>query len=174
MGIVPAKSRCAPSGQTVATGRALYIRRVRSKYSFPFVFSPCARMGHRDTDHVTVSAPLVSTMSLTASEPPGKDAAQAWPGPGEVKRTRCWTYSTAWGTASSTSCLNFTLLCPAGTYFSNQTGLPCLRCLRGAYQPYSGATACLSCPTNHFDLSRATACNATDSSIKAPARAGLP
>ena len=39
--MAPAKSRCAPSGQTVATGRVLYIRRVRSKYSFPFVFSPC-------------------------------------------------------------------------------------------------------------------------------------
>ena len=38
--MAPAKSRYAPSGQTVATGRGLYIRRVRSEYSFPFVFSP--------------------------------------------------------------------------------------------------------------------------------------
>ena len=30
----------APSGHIVATGRGLYIRRVRSEYSFPFVFSP--------------------------------------------------------------------------------------------------------------------------------------
>ena len=35
-----AKSRYAPSGQTVATGRGLYIRRVSSEYSFLIVFSP--------------------------------------------------------------------------------------------------------------------------------------
>ena len=39
--MAPAKSRFAPSGQTVATGRGLYIRRVRSEYSFSSVFSPC-------------------------------------------------------------------------------------------------------------------------------------
>ena len=39
-GMAPAKSRYAPSGQIVATGRGLYIRSVRSEYSFPFVFSP--------------------------------------------------------------------------------------------------------------------------------------
>ena len=38
--MAPAKSRYAPSCQIVATGWGLYIRRVRSKYSFPLVFSP--------------------------------------------------------------------------------------------------------------------------------------
>ena len=38
--MVSSKSRCAPSGQTIATGWGLYIRRVRSEYSFPLVFSP--------------------------------------------------------------------------------------------------------------------------------------
>jgi len=40
VGMAPAKSRYAPSGQIIATGQGLYIRRVRSEYSFPLVFSP--------------------------------------------------------------------------------------------------------------------------------------
>ena len=40
VGMAPAKSRYAPSGQTIATGRGLYILRVIYEYSFPFVFSP--------------------------------------------------------------------------------------------------------------------------------------
>ena len=69
--MAPAKSRYAPSGQTVATGRGLYIRRVKSEYSFPLVFSPSVILsvlpleqnrilGYTDLGEVEEAAPPTS------------------------------------------------------------------------------------------------------------------
>ena len=66
-------SRQISSGQTVATGRGLHIRRVRSEYSFPFVFSESPRvilsappleqnriLGYTDLGEVAEAAPPTS------------------------------------------------------------------------------------------------------------------
>ena len=79
--MAPAKSRCAPSGQTVATGRGLYIRRVRSEFSIPFVFSPCVILsalpleqnrilGDTDLGEVAEAAPPTSDGSEGKLQPP--------------------------------------------------------------------------------------------------------
>ena len=85
VGMAPAKSRCAPSGQIVATGRGLFIRRVRSEYSFPFVFSPrvisprspwnrTESWGYTDLGEVVEPAPPTYDAEHDADAPPTNDA----------------------------------------------------------------------------------------------------
>ena len=98
VGMAPAKSRYAPSGQTVATGQGLYIRRVRSEYSFPFVFSPrvisprrpwnrTESWGDTDLGEVAETAPPTSDGSEGKSVPAPRHglfasaSSSSWPVP---------------------------------------------------------------------------------------------
>ena len=60
--------------------------------------------------------------------------------------------------------------CSASTYYPRSgatTPDACFNCAAGTYSS-SAATAYMSCPTNHYGTSGATACKATDSSTEAP------
>ena len=92
-GMAPAKSRCAaPSGQTVATCRGLYTRRVRFKQSFPYAFSPCVILSTSplEQNRILGDTDLGNSEVAEAAPPTSDGDPPAWC-PGRTRSQGDWT-----------------------------------------------------------------------------------